>query len=165
MEEAELKLYYQQFVQIWEDFCRLHNDLHQLTCDEYMALLSSDLDLLEEHMAQKDQLLKHIDIVEGKRSKILDEMNNKLDEDISHVHQLLELMEPIEKNFTVSALKNLNDLLADVISKIQGQNKKNQIFLNKALINIKQIKDEFAGKKEYSTYGKNGLTNGHSAQR
>jgi len=45
----EKKLYYHSVVSVWEGFCHLHKELYDLTCDEYLTLLSSDVDKLE-HM-------------------------------------------------------------------------------------------------------------------
>ena len=56
------------------------------------------------------------------------------------------------------ALKNLNALLIDIVQKIQEQNKKNQMFLNRAMLSLREIKQGFTGKKTYSTYGADGMT-------
>jgi hypothetical protein len=58
----------------------------------------------------------------------------------------------------IAALQNLNDLLIDVISRIQMQNKKNQLFLSRAMQSLNELKDGFTGKKHFTTYGANGMT-------
>lgn len=56
-------------------------------------------------------------------------------------------------------MKKLNLILMDIVEKIQEQNKKNQVFLNKALISLKELKNSFSGGgKKYETYGSNGAT-------
>jgi flagellar biosynthesis/type III secretory pathway chaperone len=52
----------------------------------------------------------------------------------------------------------LNSLLIDIIHRIQEQNKKNQMFLNKAMLSLREIKQGFTGKKTYTTYGADGMT-------
>ena len=53
-------------------------------------------------------------------------------------------------------LYRFNELLIDVIEKIQEQNKKNQVFLNKAINNLREIREEAMGVKNYSTYNQKG---------
>jgi flagellar biosynthesis/type III secretory pathway chaperone len=56
-------------------------------------------------------------------------------------------------------IDKLNLVLLDIIEKLQDQNKKNQIFLNKALLSLQELKDSFAGgEKKFKTYGANGNT-------
>ena len=55
-------------------------------------------------------------------------------------------------------LNNFNSLLIDIIQKIQKQNKKNQIFINKAIISLKEIKGSVDGGKNFNTYTQEGLT-------
>ena len=71
---------------------------------------------------------------------------------------MIEAFYVIDMTSSIPALKNLNALLIDIIHKIQEQNKKNQMFLNKAMLSIRDIKQGFTGKKQYTTYGADGQT-------
>ena len=77
---------------------------------------------------------------------------------IDAVSDLLELMSNYEKKLDEKYLNNFNSLLIDIIQKIQKQNKKNQIFINKAIISLKEIKGSVDGKKSFNTYTQEGLT-------
>ena len=70
----------------------------------------------------------------------------------------LSLMENFEKNLEEKYLNNFNNLLINIIEKIQNQNKKNHIFINKAIHSLSEIKGSIEGKKNYETYTKKGVT-------
>jgi flagellar biosynthesis/type III secretory pathway chaperone len=63
-----------------------------------------------------------------------------------------------EKQNNTQHLYRFNALLIDVIEKIQTQNKKNQVFLNKAINSLKEIREEALGVKNYNTYNKKGVS-------
>lgn len=156
----EKKLYYQQVVTIWEEFCHLHKELFDLTCDEYLTLLASDMDKLEQMLPIKEEIIGKIGALEKERTELIERLNsiNLSSQKISKVSELLNLFSDIEDQSPIKALRNLNDLLVDIIEKIQIQNKKNQIFLNKAMLSLKDLKIGFSGKKSYTTYGADGMT-------
>ena len=54
-------------------------------------------------------------------------------------------------------IEKLNLVLLDIVNKIQEQNKKNQVFLNRALLSLKELKDSFGGRTNYETYSSTGL--------
>ena len=155
------KLYYQQAVIIWEEFCKLHRELFDLTCDEYLVLLASDIDQLESMLPLKEEIILNIGLIEKERAALLHTLNTKelLDEPLVKASDLLEYFDDIETQSGVNALKNLNSLLIDIVQKLQLQNKKNQQFLNKAMLSIRDIKESYGGKKKsYKTYGSDGMT-------
>lgn len=155
------KLYYQQAIIIWEEFCKLHRDLFDLTCDEYLVLLASDIDKLEDMLPIKEEVIGRITLMEKERAALLHTLNTKelLSEPLTKVGDLIEYFEDIEAQSGINALKNLNALLVDIIVKLQEQNKKNQQFLNKAMISIRDLKESYTGKKKaYTTYGSDGMT-------
>lgn len=156
----EKKLYYQQVVTIWEEFCHLHKELFDLTCDEYLTLLASDMDKLEQMLPLKEEIIGKIGDLEKERSELIERLNsiNLSSQKITKVSELLNFFSEIEDNSAIKILRNLNDLLVDIIEKIQAQNKKNQIFLNKAMLSLKDLKIGFSGKKSYTTYGADGMT-------
>ena len=155
-----LTLYYQQTVEIWDSFCRLHQELFEKTCDEYQLLLKGELEQLQDLIQHKDSLIAQIAETEKLRQNTIHSLNEKLpsSEKIMNVIQLLDLLQKEEERLTMPALSNLNALLIDIIKAIQEQNKKNQIFLNKAMISLKGLKDSFAGKSSPALYGRDGQT-------
>ena len=156
----EKKLFYQDVLIIWEGFCQLHKELFDLTCDEYLTLLASDIEKLETMVPIKEEIISKITELEIDRSKLIDQLNESglYSFQISRSGDLLDAFSDLDQAAAIPALKNLNLLLIDIIEKIQEQNKKNQIFLNKAMLSIREIKQGFNGKKNYTTYGADGLT-------
>lgn len=156
----EKKLYYQQAVAIWEGFCRLHKELYDLTCDEYLTLLESDIDKLEQMLPLKEEIIQKIGELERDRSELIDTLNKTalFSGNISRAGELLEAFSSIDSQAAIPAMKNLNALLIDIIQKIQDQNKRNQQFLNKAMLSLREVKQGFTGKKQYTTYGADGQT-------
>lgn len=144
-------------IDIWERLCRQHSELFDLTCDEYLNLLSSDMDLLEETVAQKEALLEKISFVDNRRLNLIKEFNNKklIDFDLTKASQLIEYFK-MSNAPNALHLERLNALLIDIIVKIQDQNKKNQIFLNKAIRSLDDLKQSFKGGKKLTTYGPKG---------
>lgn len=156
----EKKLYYQHVLSVWEGFCQLHKELYDLTCDEYLTLLASDIEKLESMLPVKEEIISKIGELEKDRTELIDKLNESglFAHKITKAHELLNSFSDIDQQGAIPALKNLNGLLIDIVSKIQDQNKKNQMFLNKAMISIREIKQGFSGKKNYTTYGADGMT-------
>lgn len=157
---AEIKLYYQRTLSVWEGFCQLHKELYDLTCDEYLTLLESDIDKLETMLIQKEEIIAKIAEIEKERSELILNLNAHqiFEEKITKASQLINAFTILESQAGLPALRNLNSLLIDIIQKIQEQNKKNQQFLNKAMHSLKEVKQGFSGKKTYTTYGADGMT-------
>lgn len=156
----EKKLYYQNVLSVWEDFCILHRELYDLTCDEYLTLLASDVDKLEEMLPLKEEIISRISTLEKVRVDLIEKINisNIFEQQIEKSGELINFFSEIDNKNSLPALKNLNDLLIDIIQKIQEQNKKNQMFLNRAMLSLRDIKQGFTGKKTFSTYGADGMT-------
>jgi flagellar biosynthesis/type III secretory pathway chaperone len=156
----EKKLFYQRAISIWEEFCHLHKDLYDLTCDEYLTLLESDIDKLEKLLPLKEEIISKISELEKERSELIDTLNTTalFSNNITRSNELIQAFSIIEQENGIAALKNLNSLLIDIIQKLQDQNKKNQVFLNKAMISLREVKQGFTGKKQYTTYGADGQT-------
>lgn len=156
----EIRLFYQRTVIVWEGFCQLHKELYDLTCDEYLTLLESDIDKLESMLPVKEEIIARISEVEKDRADLIERINSAslFEIKINKAGDLLAAFSEIDKSSALPALKNLNSLLIDIIQKIQMQNKKNQQFLNKAMLSLREVKQGFSGKKQYSTYGADGQT-------
>jgi flagellar biosynthesis/type III secretory pathway chaperone len=145
---------------VWESFCQLHKELYDLTCDEYLTLLESDIDKLETMLIEKEEIIAKIAEIEKERSELILNLNAHqiFQGKISKASELINAFSSLESQAGLPALKNLNSLLIDIIQKIQEQNKKNQQFLNKAMHSLKEVKQGFSGKKTYTTYGADGMT-------
>lgn len=154
----EKKLYYQTVVTIWEGFCQLHQALYDLSCEEYLTLLESDIDKLEKMLPLKEEIISKIGRLERDRSTLIEELNAKplFAIKITRAGELIDAFAELDAMTGIPALKNLNRLLIDIIQNIQEQNKKNQQFLNKAMISLREMKVGFSGKKQYTTYGADG---------
>lgn len=146
----------EEICDLWQSFCSRHTELFEITCDEYILLLESDLDSLETLIVKKAELIEDIKTLEERRQFLL--LN--LDESpLSTLSDLLDFLEQNQLEGQKTRIEKLNLLLVDVITKIQDQNKKNQIYLNKAMTALRDLKDKFAGKKPYRTYGADGSVN------
>jgi flagellar biosynthesis/type III secretory pathway chaperone len=154
-----LAILYFQITDIWKRLCEEHNDLFGVTCDEYSLLLKSELDLLDEKLVEKSQIIHRISHLENQRKSIIDKINEITpNEEIDSVSKLLSFMQNYEVEKKQKHLFRFNALLIDIIEKIQTQNKRNQLFINKALHSLKQIRVEAQGKKNYSLYTSKGST-------
>ncbi len=156
MNEKLATLYF-EVTTLWKQFCEEHNELFNLTCDEYSLLLKSDLELLEEKIAEKNECIKRIGTLELVRRDLITELNSLYPEKkIDSVSGLIEVMSKYEIESNQKHLFRFNALLIDIIEKIQAQNKRNQLFINKALHSLQQIRIEATGKKNFSTYSAKG---------
>ena len=161
MKDDTLRLYHQQAVEVWENFCRLHRDLYELTCEEYAALLSGEVEQLEAVIPKKESLMADIASWDDIRVSLITALNDSgaADSPVTTVTQLLRVLQGPEASMAIPALTNLNALLIDIITQTQEQNKRNQMFLNKAMLSLRDIREGFTGKKKtYTTYGADGLT-------
>lgn len=143
---------------LWKDFCERHSELYDLTCDEYMHLLASDIEALEEVIDQKKALIEFINGLDDLRDELISDICGSLS--INPDSKLIELITALKSNnFETQGLEieKLNLLLLDIVEKIQEQNKKNQIFLNKALYSLNELKQSFGGQKSYKTYSSSGM--------
>jgi flagellar biosynthesis/type III secretory pathway chaperone len=153
----KLAILYFQVTDLWKRLCEEHNDLFNVTCDEYSLLLQSELDLLQEKLQEKNQIISRISDLEIIRRDLIVELNLAIPgKNIDSVSKLIAVMRTYEVEQNQKHLFRFNALLIDIIEKIQAQNKRNQLFINKALLSLKQIRIEATGKKNFSTYTSKG---------
>ena len=153
----KLAILYFEVTDLWKRLCEEHNELFNITCDEYSLLLNSELSLLEDKLTEKNITILKISALETIRRELIKELNSLLPEkEVTSVSELLEVMRAYEVENQQKHLFRFNALLIDIIEKIQAQNKRNQLFINKALLSLKQIRIEATGKKNYSTYSAKG---------
>ncbi len=161
--KGQLSVFYFKVTDIWKKLCEEHSDLLNLTMEEYGYLLRSDLDALEQKIEQKREVIETIKNLEVLRRETIEEINSVLtDKEITNYRDLLELMDSFELEKNSGHLRRFNSLLIDIIEKIQVQNKRNQIFINKAVHSLRSLREEASGEKSYQTYGKNGVTRSRS---
>lgn len=155
--KVQLEKIYFEVTNLWKQLCEEHNELFNLTCDEYSLLLKSDLDLLEEKIMEKNECIQRIGALEMTRRGLITELSELYpDKTIDSVSSLLEIMSLYEVESNQKHLFRFNALLIDIIEKIQSQNKRNQLFINKALHSLQQIRLEATGKKNFPIYSAKG---------
>ena len=117
---VETKIHYQTAISIWEGFCLLHKELFNLTCDEYLILLESNIDQLESMLPLKEEVIQKIGELEKERTNFINELNSSgiFSSRIEKSIDLIKAFSEFENASPISALKNLNSLLIDVIHKI-----------------------------------------------
>ncbi len=161
-DKNELHVLYFQVTDIWRRFCETHTELLDKTFEEYALLLSSDIEALEEVLSQKQEIIKRINFLEAARERVITSLNVFLSDnnqkEVDSVSELIEVMQIFENENNSKHLYRFNMLLIDVIEKIQDQNKKNQVFLNKAINSLREIREEAMGVKSYATYNQKGFS-------
>jgi len=157
--KAEEKTYF-YLTDLWQQLCEEHALLFNLTCDEYLYLLDSDLESLETIVEEKNGVIERIAKLEEHRKDFLKKINVGLKdtEKISTHNDLLSFIQKysIEKNQKHFA--RFNTLLINIIKKIKKQNKRNQIYLRKAMISLNEWKKEALGEKNFQIYTASGNT-------
>jgi transcriptional regulator of NAD metabolism len=153
-----LENYYFQIADIWKAFCEKHNELLELTGLEYSHMLSSEIEKLEDSVKEKQVIIEDIGELDKQRQALITEINKTLEasEKIQNASDLLRLMQNLEIEKEQKHLFRFNALLIDIIGKIQAQNKKNQLFLNKAIRSLKEIRLEATGSTSLELYNSKG---------
>jgi len=156
--DSQLDIFYFQMTDLWKRLCEEHNELFGLTCEEYGHLLSSNIEALNQVTEKKQEIISRISTLEKARRKIINEINSlSLTENpINSAGELVHLMTIVEERTGERHLYRFNQFLIDIIEKLQDQNKKNQIFLTKAMNNLRDIRENISGKKSYTTYSSSG---------
>lgn len=149
---------YFQITDLWRRLCEEHTTLFDQTCEEYSILLKSNLDQLEVKVQEKEETISRISTLEKMRQEIINEINALNQQKISSVSDLIDFMQDLSFERDQKHLHRFNLLLIDIIQKIQTQNKKNQMFINKALLSLRELRQDALGQKNYSTYTSKGGT-------
>jgi flagellar biosynthesis/type III secretory pathway chaperone len=157
-QKLKFNLKAQELTSLWQTYCQEHTQLYELTCEEYLRLLESDIEGLEELLVKKNNVLESISNLDNRRLALIGEMGLLVMTNINKSHDLIAVLKSEACLNEAKQIDSLNMLLLDIIEKIQDQNKKNQVFLNKAILSLKELKESFNGKKTYKTYGSDGTT-------
>ena len=154
----KINLLVEEILFIWKKFCELHNQLYDATCREYQFLLSGQTEALDEHLKTKVNIINKIRDIELKRKTLIVSFNSLIgNEEIKNTSELLDYIQCKKANKDhAKHLKKYNDLLINMIKKIQHQNKKNKMFLNKAIYNLRVIREDISGQSPLSTYDAKG---------
>lgn len=154
--EAQVKLFYKETLEIWKNLCELHNLLLKLTNEEYTVLLESNFDALNLILNKKENILKKISNEENRRITLIKNINSSFQLDINKAKELILFFDTPSVKVDSSLLLDLNNLLIDIIENNQRQNKRNQIFLNKAMSSLSEFTSGLKGLKKFETYDHNG---------
>ena len=160
-DKGKLQNLYYKVVELWKQLCIEHTALLDATFDEYSLLCNSKIDSLEKKIIEKNEIIGKINNLEKMRILLMNEVAEiaSLPENkkISTVSDLLSVMSEYENSKKeIKHLEKFNALLIDIITKIQEQNKKNQIFINKAISSLQEIREGVIGKISYPTYNAKG---------
>lgn len=155
--QIQLQFKFRELVGMWEELCKCHNALYELAALEYDALLTSHIDNLEELIKKKEEVIETIYSIDSSRKLLIDEIAALTGEETNHITDLYPILDKYKLD-PANTIQKYNNLLLDIILKIQEQNKKNQIFLNKAILSLQDLKDKFKGNKNFKTYNSRGNT-------
>lgn len=159
MESTNKSILYFQITDVWKRHCELHSELFDLTCDEYSLLLKSDLDNLEKKIEEKNYILSVIRDNEIIRDEVVAKIKTSSnDKEVTNIKDVISFFSDFEPEMKDKHLYRFNELLIDIIGKIQDQNKKNQIFINKAINSLRAIREDATGKQTVNTYNAQGKT-------
>lgn len=158
--KEKLAVHYYQVTDLWKRICQAHTDLLDRTFDEYSCLLSSEIEELDIVQKEKALVVEYISKLDLLRKDIIDQVNvlqkENAQKPVETVSDLIVLMEKFEKENNQHHLFRFNELLIDIIQKIQAQAKKNQRFIDKAIHNLQTIREEASGQKSYQSYNAHG---------
>jgi flagellar biosynthesis/type III secretory pathway chaperone len=157
MDINKTKIFYFQITDVWKRHCELHSELFDLTCDEYALLLDSNIDDLEKKVDDKNNLIEVIKANDEERSHLISKLTAETGKEVKNAKDVIELFADFQPERESKHLFRFNELLIDIISKIQDQNKKNQLFINKAINSLRQIREDATGTKTISTYNAKGV--------
>lgn len=140
----------------WKELCEGHARLFQHTVEEYSILLKNDIASLEKKLKEKVKTIKDISHIDKQRKLNISLIKNK-DVIITNFNSFIKAIENSPYKELAEDIKSYNIILLELIKKIQEQNKKNQLFLKKAMIFINNLQNDFKGIKENETiYTKKG---------
>lgn len=159
MKDKDLVIFYFQVTDLWKRFCESHQEMFELTCDEYHALIKNDLEEVDLIVEKKQSIMDYISSINDLREELIRDINIVYTSaKIENVSQLLKFMlaTTIEKD--EQHLKRFNNFLIDTIEKIQKQNSINQQFITKAMTSIESVRENLLGKSRFQTYDSRGQT-------
>lgn len=146
---------YFQITDLWKRLCELHNDLFDKTAEEYSHLLSSNFEEIERVTVEKNEVITEITSIDNIRQDLIAKLRDR-GAKIEKANDLVKYFQDCPPEASGKHLWRFNQLLVDIIEKIQDQNKKNQIFINKAIISLKEIRQGALGESKHFVYNSKG---------
>ncbi len=168
--QESMSLFYFQVVDIWKRLCESHNILLSQTFEEYKHLLDGKITDVEEIVSKKQETIFTINHLDDIRRELIENINiflnqHNISSKVHNVGDLIQLMKNFEIERGEKHLQSFNAFLIDIIEKIQVQNKKNQQFLNRAIISLKEMREDAVGEKKYHTYTPKGSATSNTTNR
>lgn len=157
--KQESQLLYLQFTDLWKLLCEMHNELFQITCDEYLALLNSNIDQVNKLLSIKENLMLKIDSLEQERLSLVNKVALQANVPIESLQKFKSVYDYLREELNLNdqnPLIKFHELMVDLVEKTQDQNKKNRFFLNKALNSIQQLRKELNGNIKINNYSRTG---------
>ncbi len=162
--KQEVQLLYLEFTDLWKSLCDVHNQLYQFTCEEYLALLNSNIDRVHTLLENKELVMKSIDELEGERLALVHRVADHAQLSLTHFAKFKEVYAFFKEQINLTdynPLLKYHTLMIDLIEKTQEQNKKNRIFLNKALHSIQELRNDLNGNTKVNNYSRTGEKQAH----
>ena len=153
----EDKEIYRATIDMWQCLCDLHQRLYECTANECNALLTSEIEKTSELLEKKKSIINKISLEEKNRQKLIEEILGP--KKLSNEYRFSDLkahFNQFEIEREGNHLNNFNLILLDTIKKIREQNKKNQLFLNRAMLSLEGLKLPPGEKASLSLYNKKG---------
>ena len=161
-------LYYFQITDIWKRLCELHSELFDQTAEEYTHLLASDFDSIESITRAKSTTVSEINKINSLREEIIQKIESEpalAKGTLSNSSKLIEFFQDCPPEEQGRHLWRFNRLLLDIIGKIQDQHKKNQLFINKAIHSLREIREGVFGEDKLQIYNSKGGSQSLKSQR
>ena len=155
---------YNSFTDLWKRLCDIHSELYGITCEEYLALLNSNIDQVNALLEHKEVLIKTIDDFEAERFSLVLRIAKISQSQPTNFAKFKTVYEYFHKHLQLdneNTLLKYHATMLDLIEKTQDQNKKNRIFLNKALHSIQELRFELNGVSKVDNYSRTGEKQAH----
>lgn len=166
-QKLQFSLSAQNVASLLKSQCELHTDLYERTCQEYALLLESEIDSLDELVQEKQKIIRQIELAEKERLHVLENLKKTAPTlSFNKLGEMLTTLKACGLKTDAEAIEKLNMILLDIVDKIQEQNKRNQVFLNKAIVSLKDLKASFNkdNPKQFKTYNSLGASSSASTR-
>lgn len=153
------QLLYLEFTELWKALCDAHNRLFQITCDEYVALLNSNIDKVHLLLEIKEKIIGEIEQLDNDRLNLVNRVAIQANLEIEDIKKFKNVYDYLREELLLNdqnPLIKYHELMIELVDKTQQQNKKNRVFLNKALHSIKEIRRDLNGSIKVNNYSRTG---------
>jgi flagellar biosynthesis/type III secretory pathway chaperone len=156
----EFHIFYLKISNVLRQFCILHSNLLDATITEYDFLLESEIDGVDEISQLKEEIVQMIHLTDEQRKTVLYEAfeSGLFDKPVEGLGDLEILLIPYEKDNDITFFSEFSELLIKIIDNLKNQNKKNQIYLHKALESLQDLRSNMTGRTSSKIYNPKGVT-------